>query len=35
VPLLVLALVMSAALGPALHNVVIAISTPIIPRAAA
>jgi peptide/nickel transport system permease protein len=33
-PLLVLALVMSAALGPALHNVVIAISIPIIPRAA-
>jgi peptide/nickel transport system permease protein len=33
-PLLVLALVMSAALGPALHNVVIAISVPIIPRAA-
>ena len=33
-PLLVLALVMSAALGPALHNVVIAISIPIVPRAA-
>ncbi len=33
-PLLVLALVMSAALGPSLHNVVIAISIPIIPRAA-
>jgi peptide/nickel transport system permease protein len=33
-PLLVLALVMSAALGPAIHNVVIAISVPIIPRAA-
>ena len=33
-PLLVLALVMSAALGPAIHNVVIAISIPIIPRAA-
>jgi peptide/nickel transport system permease protein len=33
-PLLVLALVMSAALGPALHNVVIAISIPIIPRVA-
>ncbi|MBI2159982.1 MAG: ABC transporter permease [Candidatus Rokubacteria bacterium] len=33
-PLLVLALVMSAALGPAVHNVVIAISIPIIPRAA-
>jgi peptide/nickel transport system permease protein len=33
-PLLVLALVMSAALGPALHNVVVAISIPIIPRAA-
>ena len=33
-PLLVLALVMSAALGPALHNVIIAISIPIIPRAA-
>jgi peptide/nickel transport system permease protein len=32
-PLLVLALVMSAALGPALHNVIIAISIPIIPRA--
>ncbi len=32
-PLLVLALVMSAALGPAIHNVVIAISIPIIPRA--
>ena len=33
-PLLVLALVMSAALGPAIHNVVIAISIPIIPLAA-
>jgi len=33
-PLLVLALVMAAALGPALYNVVIAISIPIIPRAA-
>ena len=33
-PLLVLALVMSAALGPSLPNVVIAISVPIIPRAA-
>src|SRR5215475_6544525 len=33
-PLLVLALVMSAALGPSIHNVVIAISIPIIPRAA-
>jgi peptide/nickel transport system permease protein len=33
-PLLVLALVMSAALGPSLHNVIIAISVPIIPRAA-
>jgi peptide/nickel transport system permease protein len=33
-PLLVLALVMSAALGPAVHNVIIAISIPIIPRAA-
>ncbi len=33
-PLLVLALVTSAALGPSLHNVVIAISIPIIPRAA-
>ncbi|MEK7387554.1 MAG: ABC transporter permease, partial [candidate division NC10 bacterium] len=33
-PLLVLALVMVAALGPAVHNVVIAISIPIIPRAA-
>jgi peptide/nickel transport system permease protein len=33
-PLLVLALVMSAALGPSLTNVVIAISIPIIPRAA-
>ncbi len=33
-PLLVLALVMSAALGPSLHNVIIAISIPIIPRAA-
>jgi peptide/nickel transport system permease protein len=33
-PLLVLALVMSAALGPSVENVVIAISIPIIPRAA-
>jgi peptide/nickel transport system permease protein len=33
-PLLVLALVMSAALGPSAQNVVIAISIPIIPRAA-
>jgi peptide/nickel transport system permease protein len=33
-PLLVLALVMSAALGPSLINVIIAISVPIIPRAA-
>ncbi|MGH7277157.1 MAG: ABC transporter permease [Candidatus Rokuibacteriota bacterium] len=33
-PLLVLALVMSAALGPSIRNVVIAISIPIIPRAA-
>jgi len=33
-PLLVLALVMSASLGPSIHNVVIAISIPIIPRAA-
>ncbi|PYM17005.1 MAG: ABC transporter permease [Candidatus Rokuibacteriota bacterium] len=33
-PLLVLALVMSAALGPSVQNVVIAISVPIIPRAA-
>ena len=33
-PLLVLALVMSAALGPAIHNVIIAISVPIVPRAA-
>jgi peptide/nickel transport system permease protein len=32
-PLLVLALVMSAALGPSLHNVIIAISIPIVPRA--
>jgi peptide/nickel transport system permease protein len=32
-PLLVLALVMSAALGPSLTNVVIAISIPIVPRA--
>src|SRR5215470_13131121 len=31
-PLLVLALVMSAALGPSIENVVIAISIPIIPR---
>ncbi len=33
-PLLVLALVMSAALGPSIQNVVFAISIPIIPRAA-
>jgi peptide/nickel transport system permease protein len=33
-PLLVLALVMSAALGPSIQNVIIAISIPIIPRAA-
>ncbi|MGH7353607.1 MAG: ABC transporter permease [Candidatus Rokuibacteriota bacterium] len=33
-PLLVLALVMSTALGPSIQNVVIAISIPIIPRAA-
>jgi peptide/nickel transport system permease protein len=33
-PLLVLALVMSASLGPSIENVVIAISIPIIPRAA-
>lgn len=33
-PLLVLALVMSAALGPSVQNVIIAISVPIIPRAA-
>jgi peptide/nickel transport system permease protein len=33
-PLLVLALVMSAALGPSVQNVVIAISIPILPRAA-
>jgi peptide/nickel transport system permease protein len=33
-PLLVLALVMSAALGPSIENVVIAISIPIMPRAA-
>jgi len=33
-PLLVLAMVMSAALGPSLENVVVAISIPIIPRAA-
>jgi peptide/nickel transport system permease protein len=33
-PLLVLALVLSAALGPSISNVVIAISVPIIPRAA-
>jgi peptide/nickel transport system permease protein len=32
-PLLVLALVMSAALGPSVHNVIIAISIPIVPRA--
>jgi len=33
-PLLVLALVMSAALGPSIPNVIVAISVPIIPRAA-
>jgi peptide/nickel transport system permease protein len=33
-PLLVLALVMSAALGPSLENVILAISIPIVPRAA-
>ncbi len=33
-PLLVLALVMSAVLGPSLSNVIVAISVPIIPRAA-
>jgi peptide/nickel transport system permease protein len=33
-PLLVLAMVMSAALGPSVQNVIIAISIPIIPRAA-
>jgi len=33
-PLLVLALVMAAALGPSLPNVIVAISIPIIPRAA-
>jgi len=33
-PLLVLAMVVSAALGPAIQNVIIAISVPIIPRAA-
>jgi peptide/nickel transport system permease protein len=33
-PLLVLALVMSAALGPSVQNVIIAISIPIVPRAA-
>jgi peptide/nickel transport system permease protein len=33
-PLLVLALVMSAALGPSIGNVILAISIPIIPRAA-
>ncbi len=33
-PLLVLALVMSAALGPSIPNVIIAISIPIVPRAA-
>jgi peptide/nickel transport system permease protein len=32
-PLLVLALVMSASLGPSIHNVIVAISIPIIPRA--
>jgi len=33
-PLLVLALVMSAALGPSVQNVIVAISIPIVPRAA-
>lgn len=33
-PLLVLALVMSASLGPSIQNVIIAISIPIVPRAA-
>ncbi len=33
-PLLVLALVMSAALGPSLGNVIVAITVPIVPRAA-
>jgi peptide/nickel transport system permease protein len=33
-PLLVLALVMSAALGPSVTNVIVAISVPIVPRAA-
>jgi peptide/nickel transport system permease protein len=33
-PLLVLALVMSASLGPSVQNVIIAISVPIVPRAA-
>ncbi|HEV8531777.1 MAG TPA: ABC transporter permease [Methylomirabilota bacterium] len=33
-PLLVLALVMSAALGPSIQNVIVAISIPIMPRAA-
>jgi peptide/nickel transport system permease protein len=33
-PLLVLALVMSASLGPSIENVIVAISIPIIPRAA-
>jgi peptide/nickel transport system permease protein len=33
-PLLVLALVMSAALGPSIPNVIVAISVPIVPRAA-
>jgi peptide/nickel transport system permease protein len=33
-PLLVLALVMAAALGPSLGNVIVAISVPIVPRAA-
>jgi ABC-type amino acid transport system permease subunit len=34
-PLLVLALVMSASLGPSIQNVIIAISIPIVPRASA
>ena len=33
-PLLVMALVMSAALGPSVHNTILAISIPLIPRAA-
>ncbi len=34
IPLLILALAVSSVLGPALHNVVIAIAIPIVPRAA-